>query len=141
MITLAIRAFFKVVGWPAWAHVTILSAAIIGGFALESRSLHKTIKAHEARGIELKRRIELEVFAKAVAYANVETIKGQLQQQNAAVERLKIDAEAQSQAASLAAVRAYQKGRAEAERLRLPTSQVPSGAAGMNQWLAERVTR
>lgn len=114
-------------GFLQWKH-----AREVGGLREDIAALTLQIKdeqlktktANEARLIVEKNRVELQAA---------------LDRQSAEVAQLAAKSKQAEAAANVAAVRAFNQGRAEAEKLRAPTSTVPSGAPGMNAWLSERL--
>jgi hypothetical protein len=70
--------------------------------------------------------------------ANRDALAADLRRQNDAVGLLQLKAKEQETVASLAAVRAFNQGRAAAEALRQPTTVIAPGHEPMNTWLAER---
>lgn len=90
------------------------------------------------RDAELRGKLEYQAALSDVT-ANRDALAQDIRRQNDAIAKLQTDLQATERAASLAAVRALQKGRESAEALRHPTSTVLPGHAALNDWLAERV--
>lgn len=143
MITLAIQAFFKVVSWPAWVHVGLLSAVLFVGMQWKhTREVHQleaqiagyeqTIQSKDASIANLHISVTQERL-------NVSTLTAQVREQNHAILLMQAKAKEAETEASIAAVRAFNDGRAAAEKLRQPTTTIAPGHAAMNDWLAERV--
>ncbi len=84
-------------------------------------------------------KVKNEQNARLIVEKNRVELQGKFDEISAKVDRMALEAKQAEAAANVAAIRAFNLGRAEAEKLRSPTSTVPSGAPGMNTWLNERL--
>lgn len=71
--------------------------------------------------------------------ANRDQLAAEVRRQNEAIGLLQLKAKEHETAASLAAVRAFNQGRAAADALKEPTTTVEPGHAAMNGWFDERL--
>lgn len=132
--------FAMILGLPTWLKAALVGAALLGAVQVqhwwEVRGLNNQIKNLTMElGQEKVANAELRIAVSDVS-ANRDKLVSTIKEQNGAIELLRADGQRLSAEASLRVTRAFERGRAVSEGLRSPTSTVPPGHAGMNEWLA-----
>lgn len=117
------------IGWLQWSH------------SREVGRLEKDIAAITAqRDTEARQKLEFKAALSDVT-ASRDHLAAEVRRQNDAIGAMQRAAEQRATEASLAAVRAFNQGRASAEALRQPTTTVAPGHDAMNEWLKARVAQ
>lgn len=133
--------FLSLVPFKGWLAIGL--AGIVAGAAwyhrheIGQREKEITSLTQQVKDEQLK--VKNEENARLIVEKNRERLVFEVMMQNEMIEHLALEKRRVEQAGAAAAVRALARGRAEAEALRAPTSTVPSGAPGMNAWLASRI--
>jgi hypothetical protein len=133
----------KAIGLP-WLQIGAVAVALLIGYlklqhAREVRQLKGEIAA-VTQQLQAERTARLKAENVALEYRNNrDNLAADLRRQSDAVGRLSIELKAAEQASTVTALRALERGRAEAEALRQPTSTVAPGHEAMNEWLKARV--
>lgn len=130
---------------PNWIKVAIVGAVVVGVLQVrcwwEVRGLNDRIERLEvALALEKGATADLRVALSDVQ-GNRDKLVATIEDQNASIELMKVEARRAEVAADLRVARATALAKEAARDLRAPTTRVAPGHAAMNQWLQERFVR